>query len=536
MPVRALAAFPVRASIAVTLAALLSALLLIAATPRSAKATAGTLYGVTGSRSGGCELTEAPPASHLYTIDPANDDATDIGAIHVDGTDVFHVTSLAIHPGTGAMYAIANTQNWANCDDWGTGTLLLIDPTDASAEVVGGWGSMTGGNFPDASFDPWGNLFVWGEGEDRLLAVNTTTGTTSETTPADCSTSETGLAIDSGGFRWITNAGTLTRVHHVSGLCRPWAATGGASNIAAFDANGVLWYGWRNQGVTDIYTYDPEADAGAHEATIALGNLAAIEWDVTGITPGGVADLRVSVEASAASAVIGDPVTFTVTVTNDGPDTATGIEVFHALPSVFSFDNVVASQGLIDPGAPDYWDVGSLAKDGSATVTFSTTAIGGGGRDWLGAEIRNGDQLDPDSVPWDNDYDVPEDDTALATVTVLDPDLDMAVTDLQVKGKLRFNSKGVGVNVVVTNFGVNAFSFDSASQLRLTWNDQSSRVTCRAVTTLLAPGKSATVRCKVNLLNSGVSPGATIVFRAELPLQHDFDESNNVRELTVTAS
>jgi large repetitive protein len=43
------------------------------------------------------------------------------------------------------------------------------------------------------------------------------------------------------------------------------------------------------------------------------------------------ADLRLAKTASATTLAVGEQVTFTVTVTNDGPDQATGVEVLDLL-------------------------------------------------------------------------------------------------------------------------------------------------------------------------------------------------------------
>ena len=61
-------------------------------------------------------------------------------------------------------------------------------------------------------------------------------------------------------------------------------------------------------------------------------------------------------------------VTFTVTVTNNGPTAATGVVVSDAQPSGLSFQTATASQGTYGSGV---WNVGSLVVGASATLSIT---------------------------------------------------------------------------------------------------------------------------------------------------------------------
>ncbi len=91
------------------------------------------------------------------------------------------------------------------------------------------------------------------------------------------------------------------------------------------------------------------------------------------------ADLAVSKVVDKPTALEGDQVTFTVTVVNNGPATATGVTVFDPQPLGLLFETVTPSHGSYSPvGA---WDVGTLTNGEAATLTIvATVGQGTGGQ------------------------------------------------------------------------------------------------------------------------------------------------------------
>jgi uncharacterized repeat protein (TIGR01451 family) len=141
--------------------------------------------------------------------------------------------------------------------------------------------------------------------------------------------------------------------------------------------------------------------------------------DATVLSSDPVIDLALEKVASAATAHVGAPVTYTLTVSNDGPSPATGVAVTDQLPDGVTFDSDTASQGEYDP-ATGVWSVGDLAIDGQATLEVVVTVDDAG--DLLNvAQVSAADQVDADSTPDEGDLgsEAPpdQDDEAWATVT-----------------------------------------------------------------------------------------------------------------------
>jgi uncharacterized repeat protein (TIGR01451 family) len=84
-------------------------------------------------------------------------------------------------------------------------------------------------------------------------------------------------------------------------------------------------------------------------------------------------DLSVTKIISPASVSTGDTATYTITVTNNGPGDATGVEVTDQLPAGVTYSTHNASQGAYTNGT-GIWTVGDLANGASATLTITVTA------------------------------------------------------------------------------------------------------------------------------------------------------------------
>ena len=87
-----------------------------------------------------------------------------------------------------------------------------------------------------------------------------------------------------------------------------------------------------------------------------------------------VADLSLSKTVSNATPNVGDQITFTVTLTNNGPDPANGVGVTDLLPAGLTFVSATPSQGTYTPGT-GLWNVGTVAPGTPQTLQIVATVV-----------------------------------------------------------------------------------------------------------------------------------------------------------------
>ena len=134
----------------------------------------------------------------------------------------------------------------------------------------------------------------------------------------------------------------------------PWGST-----LAAFNNTNP-------NGVWALYIKD---DLSLFSGSIQRG------WQLEITTRGTLSaatDLSVKATATPNPVVAGSNLTYTITVTNHGPWTATGIVLSNVIPTGATF--VSATSGTYSTNTGDViWNIGSLAKDASATTTLVVT-------------------------------------------------------------------------------------------------------------------------------------------------------------------
>jgi len=113
-----------------------------------------------------------------------------------------------------------------------------------------------------------------------------------------------------------------------------------------------------------------------------------------------VADLSLIKTVSDATPNVGDVITFTVEVINDGPNDATNVAVADEVPNGYSaIANV--SDGGTDAGSTITWEGLTVPSGGSVILTFDVTVeapLDGVEYDNV-ADVTASDQFDPDSDP-----------------------------------------------------------------------------------------------------------------------------------------
>jgi len=173
-------------------------------------------------------------------------------------------------------------------------------------------------------------------------------------------------------------------------------------------------------------------------------------------------DLAVDIMVDDASPPLGTDATFTITLSNDGPADATGIDVASLLPAGLTFVSATPAQGTYDE-LTGVWDVGGLASGTQTTleiVAIETNPTGS----TLSAEVTTASPLDSDSTP--NNDTPAEDDQDSQPLTPVLPDLAIsaAVSDA---------NPALGTNVTFT------FTLDNQTAANATGID---------VSALLPPG------------------------------------------------
>ena len=107
------------------------------------------------------------------------------------------------------------------------------------------------------------------------------------------------------------------------------------------------------------------------------------------------ADLAVGVLVSDATPNVGDTVSFTVTLTNLGPDAATGVSVSDSLAAGLTFVSATPTQGTYNPGT-GVWKVGTVSTTSPRTLVIRSTAVAPSGGTNT-ATVSSSDQFDPNS-------------------------------------------------------------------------------------------------------------------------------------------
>ena len=204
----------------------------------------------------------------------------------------------------------------------------------------------------------------------------------------------------------VTNTGNITLTNvtvndnsAVIGVCAPsQPATLAPGVTMTCSASHVV-----TQADADNRSYVNTATADSNE-TLPATSTVTIGFDV--------ADLSLAKAVTDSNPGVSTDISFIITVTNRGPENATGVEVTEVLQSGFTFVSAAASQGSYN-STTGLWQIGNLALNQSVSLTIIVNVKAAGSYTNT-AEISASGIIDPDSTP--NNQNPNEDDQALVTI------------------------------------------------------------------------------------------------------------------------
>jgi uncharacterized repeat protein (TIGR01451 family) len=321
------------------------------------------------------------------------------------------------------------------------------------------------------------------------------------------------------------DAGHLTVIsinNNTTGIGQPVRLPSGAivtlnpDGSFTYDPNGVFNNLTPGTTGTDSFTYaitDPHGSVSTATAVFTIN------------PP--VADLSIVKSVDNPTPNVGDIVTFTVVVTNNGPDFATNVAAQEVTPvSGLAFVSATPSQGTFDQ-ANLLWTVGTLASGGAATIAIRARVLNSN-LVTNTAAITHSDQFDPD--PSNNS----------SSATVQGAEADLAVTKTvdnptpNVGNAVNFTitvtnlAGSAAKNIQVTDLLPSGLQFVSASTADGTYSDTTG---IWALAGSLAPGQSSTLTIQATVVGSTAQTNTATITQSSKP---DPNPGNNSGSATVT--
>jgi uncharacterized repeat protein (TIGR01451 family) len=237
------------------------------------------------------------------------------------------------------------------------------------------------------------------------------------------------------------------------------------------------------------------------------------------------ADLVVGKQVSNPTPNVGQTITYTVTVANDGPDTATGVTLQDVLPAGVSYQSSSATEGSYDL-ATSTWTVGTVAVGATETLTITVQVVSPSPASNT-ASISHSDQFDPDTSN--------NSDTASINPQQADLELTKTVNDAtpNVGDTVTFtvtltnNGPATATNVLVTDQLPSGLTFVSATPSQGTYVNSTGLWTVGTVAMAATP----TLQIQATVTGSNAATNTATIIHSD---QFDPDPGNNTVSITVT--
>src|SRR5205807_1320526 len=237
------------------------------------------------------------------------------------------------------------------------------------------------------------------------------------------------------------------------------------------------------------------------------------------------ADLALAKTVNNTTANVGDTITFTVTLSDNGPNSASNVQVSDLLPAGLSFVSANPSQGTYNSGA-GVWMVGSVTVTTPVTLQILAQVVSTGPQTNTAA-ISRADQFDPNL----------NNNSASATETPQQADLVVIKTvnnptpnvgdNLTFTITLSDNGPNTATNVQVTDLLPAGLSLVSATPSQGSYNSGSGVWTVGTVDTLSA----RTLTLSALVVSSAPRTNTATITRAD---QFDPNANNNSSSASET--
>ncbi len=222
--------------------------------------------------------------------------------------------------------------------------------------------------------------------------------------------------------------------------------------------------------------------------------------ETTGLTP--EIDLRIAKTDSIDPAIAGNALTYTITVTNDGPSTATNVVMTDTLPTGVTFTSATSSQGTVANNAGVVTGtLGTLAPNASATITLI-----------VGVNAATRGTITNNASVQATEPEVTTTNNSASQETVINANVDLAITKVDsvdpvtAGGALSYtivvtnNGPSSATNVVVTDTLPSTLTFGTGTTTVGTVTNSGNAVTANIGT--LASGATATVTLNTTVLST----------------------------------
>ena len=327
---------------------------------------------------------------------------------------------------TSDWYYYTDLSGTATGQDAVAGLVMTVTPAGSSFQVG------TGANLREDVFggSGWVDLVVVSQPDDTAITANENTTTDFNFSlsggelvcPCDNVTDAGEIAGDETGCAPSYNPGPITSVALPSG------GSGSLEYIWLSTTDGTLPVSqWDLIANATGSTYDPGAISETtyfircsrrSGCTAYVGESNVVTKTIDTCTGGGTgADLQLTQTAAQTTFSIYEHVLFTVTLTNNGPETATGITVKNVKPTGTNYGGDTPSQGTYSNWS-GIWTVGDLAPNATAVLELDWFTMVNSGDIVNFAQVWTSDVDDPNSTPGNNTTNVAtENDEAGITIT-----------------------------------------------------------------------------------------------------------------------